>query len=76
MDGGAWQATVHGVARVWTAESGRLQSVGSQELERIDAFELWCWRRLLRVLWTAWRSNQSILNPGSSLQTEEEAGLP
>ena len=28
---------------------------------RIDAFELWCWRRLLRVLWTARRSNQSIL---------------
>ena len=28
---------------------------------RIDAFELWCWRRLLRVPWTAWRSNQSIL---------------
>ena len=37
---------------------------------RIDAFELWCWRRLLRVLWTAGRSNQSILkesNPGCSL---------
>ena len=31
------------------------------ERRRIDAFELWCWRRLLRVLWTAWRSNQSIL---------------
>ena len=29
--------------------------------QRIDAFELWCWRRLLRVLWTARRSNQSIL---------------
>ena len=28
---------------------------------RIDAFELWCWRRLLRVPWTAWRLNQSIL---------------
>ena len=38
---------------------------------RIDAFELWCWRRLLRVLWTARRSNQSILkdiSPGCSLQ--------
>ena len=37
---------------------------------RIDAFELWCWRRLLRVLWTAGRSNQSILkeiSPGCSL---------
>ena len=31
------------------------------ECQRIDAFELWCWRRLLRVSWTAWRSNQSIL---------------
>ena len=31
------------------------------ELQRIDAFELWCWRRLLRVLWTARKSNQSIL---------------
>ena len=38
---------------------------------RIDAFELWCWRRLLRVLWTARRSNQSILkeiSPGCSLE--------
>ena len=31
------------------------------EHQRIGAFELWCWRRLLRVSWTAWRSNQSIL---------------
>ena len=41
------------------------------EHHRIDAFELWCWRRLLRVPWTAWRSNQSILkeiNPGISLE--------
>ena len=39
---------------------------------RIDAFELWCWRRLLRVPWTARRSNQSILkeiSPGCSLET-------
>ena len=39
--------------------------------ERIDAFELWCWRRLLRVPWTARRSNQSILkeiSPGISLE--------
>ena len=38
--------------------------------QRIVAFELWCWRRLLRVPWTAWRSNQSILkeiNPEYSL---------
>ena len=38
------------------------------ECQRIDAFELWCWRRLLRVPWTAGRSNQSILNPGISLE--------
>ena len=41
------------------------------EPRRIDAFELWCWRRLLRVPWTARRYNQSILkeiNPGYSLQ--------
>ena len=36
------------------------------ELQRIDAFELWCWRRLLRVPWTAKRSNQSILKEISS----------
>ena len=41
------------------------------EHRRIDAFELWCWRQLLRVPWTAWRSNQSILKeigPGCSLE--------
>ena len=38
------------------------------EHQRIDAFELWCWRRLLRVPWTARRANQSILNPGYSLE--------
>ena len=42
------------------------------ECQKIDAFELWCWRRLLRVPWTARRSNQSILkeiiNPGISLE--------
>ena len=41
------------------------------EHQRTDAFELWCWRRLLRVLWTARKSNQSILkeiSPGCSLE--------
>ena len=41
------------------------------ECQRIDAFELWCWRRLLRVPWTARRANQSILkeiSPGISLE--------
>ena len=37
-------------------------TVKKAECQRIDAFELWCWRRLLRVPWTARRSNQSILN--------------
>ena len=36
-------------------------TINKAECRRIDAFELWCWRRLLRVLWTARRSNQSIL---------------
>ena len=36
-------------------------TIKKAEYQRIDAFELWCWRRLLRVLWTAGRSNQSIL---------------
>ena len=46
-------------------------TVKKAEHRRIDAFELWCWRRLLRVSWTARRSNQSILkeiNPGISLE--------
>ena len=46
-------------------------TVKKAERRRIDAFELWCWRRLLRVPWTARRSNQSIvkeINPGISLE--------
>ena len=46
-------------------------TVKKAEGRRIDAFELWCWRRLLRVPWTARRSNQSILkeiSPGCSLE--------
>ena len=46
-------------------------TVKKAEHQRIDAFELWCWRRLLRVPWTARRSNQSILkeiSPGCSLE--------
>ena len=46
-------------------------TVKKAECRRIDAFELWCWRRLLRLPWTARRSNQSILkeiNPGYSLE--------
>ena len=46
-------------------------TIKNAECQRIDAFELWCWRRLLRVPWTARRSNQSILkeiSPGYSLE--------
>ena len=46
-------------------------TVKKAECRRIDAFELWCWKRLLRVPWTARRSNQSILkeiSPGCSLE--------
>ena len=49
----------------------RVGTVEKAERRRIDAFELWCWRRLLRVSWTARRSNQSILkeiSPGCSLE--------
>ena len=49
--------------RVWT--------INKAEHRRTDAFELWCWRRLLRVPWTVRRSNQSILkevSPGYSLE--------
>ena len=47
------------------------ETMKKAEHRRIDAFELWCWRRLLRVSWTARRSNQSILkeiSPGCSLE--------
>ena len=46
-------------------------TIKKAECRRIDAFELWCWRRLLRIPWTARRSNQSILkeiSPGCSLE--------
>ena len=57
-----FQVVMHG-SESWTIKKA--------EHRRIDAFELWCWRRLLRVLWTARRSNQSILkeiNTGYSLE--------
>ena len=53
---------------MYGCESWTINKAGHQ---RIDAFELWCWRRLLRVPWTARRSNQSILkviSPGCSLE--------
>ena len=60
-----WQTKVHTVKAIvfplvmYGCENWTVKKV---EHQRIDAFELWCWRRLLRVLWTAKRSNQSILN--------------
>ena len=50
---------------------GENWTIKKAECRRIDVFELWCWRRLLRVPWTARRSNQSILkevSPGCSLE--------
>ena len=84
MNRGAWRATVHKVAKNQTQLSCLVKAmvfhvvmygceswtVKKAERCRIDAFELWCWRRLLRVPWTARRSNQSILkeiSPGISL---------
>ena len=58
----AWPVVMYG-CESWTVKKA--------EHWRIDAFELWCWRRLLRVSWTAGRSNQSILkeiSPGCSLE--------
>ena len=54
-------------------------TVKKAEHRRIDAFKLWCWRRVLRVPWTARRSNQSILkeiSPGCSRRTDVEAEAP
>ena len=77
MDRGAWQAAVYGVTKsqvhlvtaivfpvvMYGCESWTIKKA---EHRRIDTFELWCWRRLLRVPWTARRSNQSILKEISS----------
>ena len=71
-DGGAWWAAVYGVAQSHTrlkrlsSSSNRMYgceswTVKKAECRRTDAFELWLWRRLLRVPWTARRSKQSIL---------------
>ena len=50
-------------------------TIKKAEYERIDAFELWCWRRLLRVPWTARRSNQSILKEISPDYGEDNGPL-
>ena len=54
-------------------------TIKKAECWRTDAFELWCWRKLLRVLWTTRRSNQSVLkkiSPGCSLERHVEAETP
>ena len=51
------------------------RTIKKAECQRTDAFELWCWRRLLRVPWTAWRSNQSILKEISPEYSLEELML-
>ena len=59
----AFPVVVFGCESCWTIKKA--------DCQRTDAFELWCWRRLLRVPWTARRSNQSILkeiSPGISLE--------
>ena len=72
-DGAAWWAVMYGVAQSLTqlkqlSSSSSISMYGCEswtikkaEHQRIDAFEVWCWRRLLRVPWTARRSNQLIL---------------
>ena len=70
-----WSRGCHAVIR-WLRGADHVSSMDvswtiKAERRRIDAFELWCWRRLLRVPWTARRSNQSILkeiSPGCSLE--------
>ena len=57
----------------WTVKKAECQRIDAlkAECQKTDAFELWCWRRLLRVPWTARRSNLSILkeiSPGCSLE--------
>ena len=72
IDREAQRAAVHGVIKSWKELSKAMVflvviygceswTVKKAECQSIDAFELWCWRRLLRVPWTARRSNQSIL---------------
>ena len=73
---GSLVAAVYGVTQSqtwlkWLSSSSSSRTIKKAECQRIDAFELWCWRRPLRVPWSARRSNQSILkeiSPGCSLE--------
>ena len=63
-------SSIHGIFQARILEWVTITS-SDMDMKAIDAFELWCWRRLLRVTWTARRSNQSILkeiSPGISLK--------
>ena len=82
MDTEAWCAEIHGVTKIrtrlsdWTELNWRIPLLGNSESwtikkaehQRIDTFELWSWRRLLRISWTARRSNQLILKEISPLE--------
>ena len=58
-----------------TTVGERCCSTATHERQRTGAFELWCWRRRLRVPWTAWKSNQSILKKISPVYSLEELML-
>ena len=58
-----------------TTGGERCCSTATQERQRTGSFELWCWRRRLRVPWTAWKSNQSILKKISPVYSLEELML-
>ena len=65
-------SSIHGIFQARVLEWGAIAFSGEKaECQRIDVFKLWCWRRLLRVPWTARRSNQSIIeeiSPHCSLE--------
>ena len=70
MDCSLLGSSIHGIFQARVLEFGAT-AVKKPERQRIDAFDLWCWRRPLRVPWTARRSNQSSLkeiSPGCSLE--------
>ena len=62
----AWWAIVHRVAKSWTRLKQLSTDNNKAERQRIDAFDLCCWRRLLRISWTTRRSNPSIIKEISS----------
>ena len=63
MHRGTWQARVHEITKesTWLMYGCECWTIKKAEHRKIDAFELWCWRRFVKVPWTGRRSNQSIL---------------